>query len=137
MELTLELARQVLAAQPFSVLVGARVVAFGGGGATLEIDTRDELKQQNGFLHGGVLAYAADNAITFAAGTVLGPSVLTGGFAIDYLRPGVGRTLVARAAVVQSTRRRAVARCDLSVVDEEGAETAVAFAQGTVVVTGG
>ena len=34
-----------------------------------------EPKQQNGFPHGGVLAYAADNAITFAAGTV----VLTGG----------------------------------------------------------
>jgi uncharacterized protein (TIGR00369 family) len=127
----------VLAAQPFSVLVGARVTAFGAGGATLEIDIRDDLKQQNGFLHGGVLAYAADNAITFAGGTVLGPALLTGGFAINYLRPAVGRTLVARAVVTQSTRRQAVARCDLSTVDVEGVETAVAFAQGTVVVSEG
>lgn len=137
MELTLDLARQVLAAQPFSVLVGARVTAFGDGGATLEIDIRDELKQQNGFLHGGVLAYAADNAITFAGGTVLGPALLTGGFSINYLRPAVGRVLVARAVVTQSTRRQAVARCDLSTVDSESAETAVAAAQGTVVVSGG
>ena len=137
MELTLDLARQVLAAQPFSVLVGARVTAFGDGGATLEIDVRDELKQQNGFLHGGVLAYAADNAITFAGGTVLGPALLTGGFSINYLRPATGRVLVARAEVTQSTRRQAVARCDLSTVDSDGAETAVAFAQGTVVVSGG
>jgi uncharacterized protein (TIGR00369 family) len=136
-ELTLDLARQVLAAQPFSVLVGARVTAFGDGGATLEIDIRDELKQQNGFLHGGVLAYAADNAITFAGGTVLGSALLTGGFSINYLRPAVGRVLVARAVVTQSTRRQAVARCDLSTVDSEGAETAVAAAQGTVVVSGG
>jgi uncharacterized protein (TIGR00369 family) len=136
-ELTLDLAKQVLAAQPFSVLVGARVTAFGDGGAMLEIDIRDELKQQNGFLHGGVLAYAADNAITFAGGTVLGPALLTGGFAINYLRPAVGRVLVARAVVTQSTRRQAVARCDLSTVDSEGVETAVAFAQGTVVVSEG
>ncbi len=137
MELTLDLAKQVLAAQPFSVLIGARVTAFGDGGATLEIDIREELKQQNGFLHGGVLAYAADNAITFAGGTVLGPALLTGGFAINYLRPAVGRMLVARAVVTQSTRRQAVARCDLSTVDFEGVETAVAFAQGTVVVSEG
>lgn len=137
MELTLDLAKQVLAAQPFSVLVGARVTAFGDGGATLEIDIRDELKQQNGFLHGGVLAYAADNAITFAGGTVLGSALLTGGFSINYLRPAVGSMLVARAFVTQSTRRQAVARCDLSTVDESGVETAVAAAQGTVVVSGG
>ena len=43
----LAFARQVLAAQPFSGLVGARVVAFGGGSATLEVDVRDELLQQH------------------------------------------------------------------------------------------
>jgi hypothetical protein len=50
---------------------------------------------------------------------------------------GGGATLVARAEVTRSAGREAVARCDLSVVDAEGAETAVAFAQGTVVLTGG
>ena len=82
MELTLELAEKILAAQPFSVLLGARVTAFGDGGATLELDIRPDLQQQNGFLHGGVLGYAADNAITFAGGSALGPEVLTGGFTI-------------------------------------------------------
>lgn len=137
MELTLDDARQALAAQPFSVLVGARMAAFGGGGATLEIDIRDELKQQNGFLHGGVLSYAADNAITFAAGSLLGPYVLTGGFSIDYLRPATGRSLVATANVTRSTGRQAVARCQLTTVDESGATTVVATAQGTVVVVSG
>lgn len=82
-ELDLAAARKLLDAQPFSRLLGARVTAFGDGGATLEIDIRDDLHQQNGFLHGGVLAYAADNALTFAAGAVLGPSVLTGGFSVQ------------------------------------------------------
>lgn len=52
MELTLELAEKVLASQPFSVLLGTRLVAFGDGGAVLELDVRDGLRQQNGYLHG-------------------------------------------------------------------------------------
>ncbi|QNE73929.1 hotdog fold thioesterase [Streptomyces finlayi] len=130
--LDLRSARKVLESQPFSVLLGARVTAFGDGGATLRIDVRPELQQQNGFLHGGVLAYAADNAITFAAGTTLGPAVLAGGFAIQYVRPATGHTLSARATVVHSGRRQAVVRCDLSVVGDDGEETLCAVAQGTV-----
>ncbi|AEN13299.1 MULTISPECIES: PaaI family thioesterase [unclassified Streptomyces] len=131
-ELSLQAARQVLDSQPFSSLVGARLTGFGDGAATLEVGVRDELRQQNGFLHGGVLAYAADNALTFAAGTTLGAAVLTGGFSIQYIRPATGRTLSARAVVVHTARRQAVARCDLYTVDDEGTETLCAVAQGTV-----
>lgn len=130
--LDLRTAQKVLDSQPFSALVGARITAFGDGAATLEITGREELRQQNGFLHGGVLAYAADNALTFAAGTTLGPAVLTGGFSIQYLRPATGTTLVARAEVVHTGRRQAVARCDLFVVGEDGDEKLCAVAQGTV-----
>jgi uncharacterized protein (TIGR00369 family) len=130
--ITPELAELVLDAQPFSKLVRARVAAFEPGRAVLEVDVRDELLQQNGFLHGGVLAYAADNALTFAGGTVLGASVLTSGFAIEYLRPARGRLLSARAHVLESTRRRAVCRCDLVMVDAEGSDRLVAAAQGTI-----
>ncbi|GAA2980291.1 MULTISPECIES: PaaI family thioesterase [Streptomyces] len=131
-ELSLQAAQQVLDSQPFSSLVGARLTGFGDGAATLEVGVRDELRQQNGFLHGGVLAYAADNALTFAAGATLGAAVLTGGFSIQYIRPATGRTLSARAVVVHTGRRQAVARCDLYTVDDEGTETLCAVAQGTV-----
>ncbi|MCX4722839.1 PaaI family thioesterase [Streptomyces sp. NPDC090052] len=131
-ELDLDLARRTLDAQPFSRLLGARVTRFGGGSAVLEVDVRDELLQQNGFLHGGVLAYAADNALTFAAGTTLGAAVLTGGFSIQYVRPGAGRTLVARAEVVHTGRRQATVRCDLVMVRDDGEEVLCAVAQGTV-----
>ncbi|NUS24704.1 MAG: PaaI family thioesterase, partial [Streptomyces sp.] len=66
-----ELAGKVLAEQPFSRLLGARVTAFGNGEATLELDIREELLQQYGFVHGGVLSYAADNTLTLAAATVV------------------------------------------------------------------
>ncbi|MEU0137418.1 PaaI family thioesterase [Streptomyces sp. NPDC006296] len=125
-------AQQVLDSQPFSRLVGARLTGFGDGAAVLEVDVRPELTQQNGFLHGGVLSYAADNALTFAAATTLGSAVLTGGFSVQYLRPASGRTLTARAEVVHTGRRQAVVRCDLHTVDEEGTEALCAVAQGAV-----
>jgi uncharacterized protein (TIGR00369 family) len=130
-------AREGLASQPFSVLLGARLTEFGGGRATIELDIRDELCQQNDYVHGGVLAYAADNSLTFAAGAVLGPAVLTAGFTIDYLKPAGGPTLRAEAVVVQSGRSRATSRCDLYTVDEDGVSALCAVAQGTVVATHG
>ncbi|MEU7646849.1 MULTISPECIES: PaaI family thioesterase [Streptomyces] len=137
----LAMAQKVLDAQPFSRLVRARITRFGEGAATLEIGAREELRQQNGFLHGGVLAYAADNSITFAAGTTLGPAVLTSGFSIQYVRPATGARLVAHAVVVHTGRRQAVVRCELfSVTDEAGVSeedgrTLCAIAQGTVLST--
>ncbi|MER5738764.1 MULTISPECIES: PaaI family thioesterase [unclassified Streptomyces] len=132
----LSTAREILRAQPFSRLLGADVSAFGDGGATLELPIREDLLQQNGFVHGGVLSYAADNAITFAAGAVLGPAVLTAGYSIDYVRPAVGTTLRARAEVLHAGRRQAVVRCELLTVGEDGAETLCALAQGTVRAVG-
>jgi uncharacterized protein (TIGR00369 family) len=131
----LEEARKVLAAQPFSALLGARLAAFGDGEATLELDIREELRQQYGFLHGGVLGYAADNALTFAAGSAVGSGLITAGFTIDYLRPAEGAVLRAHARVVRAGRTRVVCRCDLTTVAEDGTETLCAVAQGTVAVT--
>lgn len=124
-------AAAVLAAQPFSVLVGARLSAYAPPRAVLEIPIRPELLQQFGFVHGGVLSYAADNAITFAAGTVLGPSIVTTGFTVDYLRPAKGVLLRAEAAVVESTKRQALCRCEIVAVAEDGTEKVCAAAQGS------
>lgn len=114
----LAFAQGILAAQPFNELIGARMTEFGSGVATLEVPVRDELRQQFGVVHGGVLAYAADNVITFAAGSVLGPRVLTAQVSIDYLRPVREGVLTATARVVHSSRRLAVCRADLSVVGD-------------------
>jgi uncharacterized protein (TIGR00369 family) len=128
----LALARKVLEAQPFSVLLGTRLMSFGDGEATLELDIRDDLLQQYGYVHGGVLSYAADNALTFAAGTMTGSNPLTAGFTIDYLRPAKGGILRAQARVIRAGRTRAVCRCDLTTVDSEGVETLCAVAQGSI-----
>lgn len=132
--LDLALARKVLAAQPFSVLLDARLTGFGDGEATLELEIREELRQQHGFLHGGLLSYAADTALSFAAGTAAGPGVLMAGFTIDFLRPAKGEILRAHARVIRAGRTRVVCRCDLATVDGGGVATLCAVAQGAIAV---
>jgi len=84
---SLDQARAVLAAQPFSRLLGAQLNPFGLDGIELEVPVRPAHRQQHGFAHGGLLGYAADNALTFAAGAVVGPGVLTAGYTINLLAP--------------------------------------------------
>lgn len=131
----LEIGQQALAAQPFSTLVGAELTAFRPGEAVLEIPIRDDLLQQNGYVHGGVLSYAADNVLTFVGGSVLGPECLTSEYKINYVKPGVGGRLVARGSVIHAGKRQAVCRCEVVAVDAEGGETLCASAQGTIVAT--
>jgi uncharacterized protein (TIGR00369 family) len=127
----LEWGKQILADQPFSVLVGTELSVFSEGHAELRLPIRQELLQQHGFVHGGVLAYLADNALTYAGGSVLMP-VITSEFKINYVRPARGELLVARANVIAAGRTQAVCRCDIFVI-KDGQETLCATAQGTIV----
>ncbi len=128
---SLQLGQSVLAAQPFSALLGTELTRFESGHAELRIPIVDRLLQQHGFVHGGVLSYAADNALTFAGGSVLGPQVVTAEFKINYLRPALGESLIARAVVVHAGKNQAVCRCDIYAVDAQG-ERLCATAQGTI-----
>lgn len=127
----LALGRRVLASQPFSMLLGVELLGGAEGNVEFRIPIRDELKQQYGFVHGGVIGSAADTALTFAGGTVLGSAVVTSGFTVNFLRPAQGDFLIARATVVHGGRTQAVCRCDVF-VSEDGVERLCAIAQGTI-----
>ena len=54
-----------------SGLIGARLTSLSEGKSVLEVPIREEVLQQNGYVHGGVISYIADNALTFASGADL------------------------------------------------------------------
>ena len=101
-EAFLAMGREVLAKQPFSVLIGAELAALSPGRCELHVPISDAVRQQHGFVHGGVLSYAADNALTYAGGSALQVPVVTSEFKINYVMPTIGDTLVAKATVLAS-----------------------------------
>lgn len=131
MSLSLEAAQAVLRAQPFSVLLNAELISFDPSAVELRVPIAAQVEQQNGFVHGGVVSYAADNALTFAGGTALGAAVVTSEFKINFLRPAKGEALIARASVIHSGKSQAVCQCHVFAVTN-GKELLCAVAQGTI-----
>lgn len=125
-----EFGKEILNSQPFSKLLGAELASFEVGFAEISLPVRDVLKQQHGFVHGGVLSYLVDNCLTYAGGSVLGDSV-TSEYKINYVRPAMGHKLIARSTVLSSGKRQAVCECKVVALSEKG-EVLVAVAQGTI-----
>lgn len=130
-ETFLAMGREVLGKQPFSVLIGAELQALSPGRCELHVPVSDSIRQQHGFVHGGVVSYAADNALTYAGGTAMRVPVVTSEFKINYVRPAVGERLIARAHAVHHGKSQAVCRCDVFVL-KDGVEKLCAVAQGTI-----
>lgn len=131
-EAFLAMGRDILAQQPFSVLLGAELVALSPGQVDLQLALRPEHLQQHGFAHGGLVSYLADNALTYAGGTAMQVPVVTSEFKINYVRPAVGERLIARASADAVSKTQAVCRCEVFAV-KDGVEKLCALAQGTIV----
>lgn len=138
-EVTLDQARQALRAQSFNALMGANVVAFTPGEAILTLSPGADHLQQHGLVHGGVIAYLADNAVAFAGGSILGPSVVTRSLEIELLRAASRDTVltaIATASAHQAQDAVAVCRCEITAVAPSGEVRLVATAAGKVVRLG-
>lgn len=85
-------------------------------GATCTMPIREDLLNGNGVLHGGVTASVADEAAWWAILTVLGRAdqkMTTTELKVNYLRPIVGKKVVARGFVLKLGRTLAVTRIDV------------------------
>lgn len=127
----LDEAQQVLTSQPFSAMLGTTITQYDDDGVTLELELKGDHLQQHGYVHGGVQCYMADNALTFAGGQALGPSVLTAGVNLTYLRPAQGDRLIARATTQGRTSRTAVTQVEIYAL-KDGEEYLCAAGSGTV-----
>ncbi|MEM7270908.1 MAG: PaaI family thioesterase [Pseudomonadota bacterium] len=98
--------RQGYAKQGFMALIGAEMTALSEGACEIHLPSDQKVKQQHGLFHGGVIAALADTAAGFAAYSVMedGRQPLTIEFKINYLAPGLGDALVAKAQVLRAGR---------------------------------
>jgi uncharacterized protein (TIGR00369 family) len=124
--------RASFARQAFMGTCGARITALAPGEVVLEIDAREDLTQQHGFLHAGVLASIADSACGYAALTLMpkGRAVLSVEFKLNLLAPARGTRFRATGRVLKPGRTLTVCSAEVVAVDEG---TLVAVLQGTMI----
>ena len=107
--------RQSFARQQVMRLIGASLRRVEPGAVDIALPYRDDLTQQNGYLHAGILTTVADSACGYAAYTLMpaGADVLSVEFKVNLLRPAVGEVFVAEARVVKAGATLTVTRCDV------------------------
>jgi uncharacterized protein (TIGR00369 family) len=93
-------------------LLGARILEIRPGYCAIELPYREDLTQQHGYIHAGIVSAIADSAGGYA-GFSLFPSdasVLTVEYKLNLIAPAAGERLVAEAEVVKPGRTLVVTR---------------------------
>ena len=92
---------------PFATLVGIKVASVGQGVASMTLDVRDELRQNNGVVHGGAIATLIDSVTAFAVIPLLkdDETATTVDLTITYLRPLLSGQATAFARVLREGSR--------------------------------
>lgn len=125
--------RSSFARQAFMATCGVRIVSVAPGEVVLEFDFREDLTQQHGFLHAGVLTSVADSACGYAALSLMpaGQAVLSVEFKTNLLAPARGERFRATGQVVRAGRTLTV--CTAEVVSLGAPEPVlVALMQATM-----
>ena len=101
--------------QAFMSFLGAEIRRIEPGFVEITLDHRDELCQQHGFFHGGVIATLADNAGAYSGFSLVDrdDSILTVEFKINLIAPARGDRLLTRGRVVKSGRTLSVCEMDV------------------------
>ena len=97
-------------------LIGARVTAIEPGWCEIELPYRDELTQQKGFIHGGVIGMIADSACGYAAYSLMpaSSSLVTVEYKINILAAARSRgTLKATGHVIKPGRTLTITRAEV------------------------
>jgi uncharacterized protein (TIGR00369 family) len=130
-----ERCKQSFERQGFMRLLGAELLHVGDGRALIEVPFRDELTQQHGYFHGGIVSSIADNAAGYAAYSVMPPnsSILTVEFKINLTNPAAGDRLRGEAQVRKAGRTLVVVCATVS-ARKDGEWISCAEFLGTMIV---
>ncbi|MEO8043140.1 MAG: PaaI family thioesterase [Acidobacteriota bacterium] len=95
-------------------LIGAELTTVEPGLVEIAIPVREDLTQQDGFVHAGILTTILDSACGYAAFTLMpaNSSVLSVEFKVNLLAPATGDLIRAHAAVKRFGRTLTVCTAD-------------------------
>jgi acyl-CoA thioesterase len=100
---------------PFAQLLGIELESIEPGVASVALRLNDNLKQNNGVIHGGVTATLIDTALALAILSILPESdrVTTVDLTISYLRPLTDGKAKATARVIRAGNRLITASAEV------------------------
>jgi len=106
--------RESFGRQKAMALIGASLKSVEAGAVEIALPYRDDLTQQKGYIHGGILGMIADTACGYAAFSLMpaGGSLVTVEYKMNILKPGRG-DLVAQGKVIRPGRTLTVARAEV------------------------
>ncbi|MEU6582110.1 PaaI family thioesterase [Nocardia sp. NPDC046763] len=124
--------RESIGRQTLLTTLGIGIASLASGRVVLELPFRDDLCQQNGFVHAGAITTLADSACGYAAMSLqpLDRDILTVEFKVNLMSPAVGQRFLATATVVRSGRTLTV--CTAEVVSDANGAGPVALMQATL-----
>jgi uncharacterized protein (TIGR00369 family) len=130
--------RASFARQQLMRFIGAELGTVAPGRCEIRLPYREELSQQHGFFHGGVIGMIADSAGGYAAYTLMpgDASVLTVEYKMNLLAPGDGELLVADGHVLRAGRNLVISRAEVYVL-KGGRESHCASMQQTLMTMHG
>src|SRR4051812_35270888 len=107
--------RESFARQKAMQLIGASLGRVEPGVVEIVLPFREDLTQQHGYVHAGIITAVADSACGYAAYTLMpaGSEVLSVEFKVNLLRPAEGDEFAAEASVLKAGRTLMVTRCDV------------------------
>jgi uncharacterized protein (TIGR00369 family) len=107
--------RTSFAAQRAMNLIGASITLLEAGAVDITLPYREDLTQQNGFVHAGIITTIADTACGYSSYSLMpeGSDVLSVEFKINLLKPAKGEKFVAEGRVLRSGKTLTIARCDV------------------------
>ncbi len=101
--------------QGFPAYCGFAVEVVDYGRFETRLDVRPEHRQQDGFVHAGVIATMADHTGGYAAFTTVPADfrILTIEFKINFLKPADGDRIICRSQVLSGGRKIIVSESDV------------------------
>jgi uncharacterized protein (TIGR00369 family) len=127
--------RASFARQTFMTTLGAELAAVEPGLVIIELAFRDDLVQQHGFLHAGVVTSVVDSACGYAALSLMpaGAGVVSVEFKVNLMAPAVGERFRATGRVVRAGRTLTVCAGELhALADGATAQSPIAIMQATM-----
>ena len=115
--------------------LGMELLDVKAGECIIGFSYREDLTQQNGFIHAGVIATALDSACGYAAFSMMpeDADVLSIEFKTNLMRPAKGDRFEARARVVKPGRTVFFTEASLFAISDDE-EKLVASMAGTMMV---